>query len=127
VGAGLLHVWLAWHIVDALPLSMKPELHAYVAVEPKVSAGALTVPFVGAVSAGQLTGTHVGPVLLNVPFAWQVALVLPIAMYPLSQVNVTLLPNVALGALTVPCDGAIAPLHVIGAHVGAVPLNDMFA
>jgi hypothetical protein len=69
VGAALDHVMLAWHMVVALPVIMKPELHAYVAVDPNVTEGAVTVPLVGEVSAGQLTGAHVGPVLLNMEFA----------------------------------------------------------
>ena len=69
VGAALLQVMFAWHVVVAVPTSEKPASQLYIAREPNVVDGTVTEPFVGAASPGQLTGTHVGAMELKVAFA----------------------------------------------------------
>jgi hypothetical protein len=55
-------------------------LQLYMATDPKVVAGTVTVPFAGAPSAGQLTGTQVGAGVLNIAFAKQLAVAEPVSV-----------------------------------------------
>ena len=72
VGAVPLQDPSGWHVRVAAPVIVFPASQAYVAVAPKVSVGAATVPPVGPARAGQLAMTQAGELPLQVPSAWQV-------------------------------------------------------
>jgi hypothetical protein len=71
VGAVPLQLPLAWHVCVEEPESTYPddEVHEYVAVDPYVSIGSDTEPFVGPARLGQVTIAHVGAAPLQAPVA----------------------------------------------------------
>ena len=71
-GATPLQVASDWHARVAISVKEKPSLHAYVAVDPNVSAGTDTLPLLGLLSAGHLDATQVGAVPLHRPLMRQV-------------------------------------------------------
>jgi hypothetical protein len=71
VGGESLQLRSAWQVCVAVPESLYPELHAYVAVEPKVVPVVVGAPLAMLGGAGQSARPQVGGVPLQFPSAWQ--------------------------------------------------------